>query len=144
MIIPDPNISSLNEIEKVQTEIAMVAEKEDRASATGISSTPEVRGDGPTPGTLLMEEQKPGVFVDEAETSSLEQQIESELKVTEDDLLEAKALAATMSLESVTAMMRNVLRIHERDPNFPHTILLRIDEFLSMPPASLFPLHLFE
>lgn len=26
--------------------------------------------------------------------------------------------------------MTQVLRIHERDPNFPHNIILRIDEFL--------------
>lgn len=27
-------------------------------------------------------------------------------------------------------MMGNVLTIHERDPNFPHTVLIRIQQFL--------------
>ena len=29
-------------------------------------------------------------------------------------------------------MMVSVLKIHERDPNFPHSVLLRIQKFLGM------------
>lgn len=54
-----------------------------------------------------------------------------ELNVTEDDLAEAKALAATMTTEEVRRLMTNVLQIHEQDPNFPHSIIERIHEFLS-------------
>lgn len=35
-----------------------------------------------------------------------------------------------MTLEGVTKLMRQVLKIHARDPNFPHEVILRIDEFL--------------
>lgn len=35
-----------------------------------------------------------------------------------------------MTLEDVKALMESVLRIHERDPNFPHTVIMRIQEFL--------------
>ncbi|KAK0649961.1 OPT oligopeptide transporter [Cercophora newfieldiana] len=56
--------------------------------------------------------------------------VESDLVVTEEDLLEAKAIAANLTLEETREMMLSVMRIHERDPNFPHTVLLRIREFL--------------
>ena len=29
-------------------------------------------------------------------------------------------------------LMANVLKMHENDPNFPHTILVKIKEFLGM------------
>lgn len=64
-------------------------------------------------------------------TSSLEHEFEHELDVTEDDLLEAKAAAAAMSLDDVVKLMKKVRKIHERDPNFPHQVLLRIDDFLN-------------
>lgn len=73
--------------------------------------------------------------------------------MTEDDLEEAKAIAAEMSTDEVQKvhqcsssnmtwtqedsllthiqkLMTNVLRIHERDPNFPHIIIERIQAFL--------------
>lgn len=78
----------------------------------------------------VLTDEKPGVYAQDMETSSLEHKIEQELNVTEDDLLEAKAVAGNMSTEQVIALMKNVLKIHERDPNFPHEILIRIDEFL--------------
>ncbi|CCF36791.1 hypothetical protein CH063_08276 [Colletotrichum higginsianum] len=61
---------------------------------------------------------------------SEEQVFESHLNVTEDDLIEAKAIAANLTLEGVQKMMKNVLRIHDRDPNFPHSVLMKIHEFL--------------
>ncbi|KAK1985221.1 OPT oligopeptide transporter [Colletotrichum cereale] len=76
-----------------------------------------------------------GVLTDEKVAAlhrfdSEEQVFESHLNVTEDDLVEAKAIAATLSLDGVRKMMENVLRIHDRDPNFPHTVLMKIHEFL--------------
>ncbi|KAK0710727.1 OPT oligopeptide transporter protein-domain-containing protein [Lasiosphaeris hirsuta] len=56
--------------------------------------------------------------------------LQHELVVTEDDLLEAKAFADTLTLERVRELMVSVLKIHERDPNFPHSILKRIQEFM--------------
>jgi OPT family small oligopeptide transporter len=50
--------------------------------------------------------------------------------MTEQDLIEAKAIAGSMSLEEVRALMTNVLTIHNNDPNFPHAVLERIKEFL--------------
>ncbi|ORY65133.1 OPT oligopeptide transporter [Pseudomassariella vexata] len=62
----------------------------------------------------------------------IEVAIESKLNVTEDDLLEARALAQTMALESVHKVMKNALKLHERDPNFPHLILEKTREFLAI------------
>ncbi|OAA70800.1 Tetrapeptide transporter, OPT1/isp4 [Akanthomyces lecanii RCEF 1005] len=55
---------------------------------------------------------------------------ERHLDVTEDDLLEAKELAATYSLEDLQSMMQRVLKLHGRDPNFPINIIREIEEFL--------------
>ncbi|KAK3331417.1 OPT oligopeptide transporter [Apodospora peruviana] len=63
--------------------------------------------------------------------SENEKVLESEMVVTEDDLIEAKRVADTLTLEGVRETMSAVLKIHERDPNFPHTILMRIQEFLA-------------
>lgn len=76
------------------------------------------------------------------------------MTATENDLLKAKELAASMSLKQVRAvsqknedrftrthdisipdflsaqLMKNVLAIHEGDPNFPHEILQKIKEFM--------------
>lgn len=38
--------------------------------------------------------------------------------------------ASPMLTQTLTQLMANVLRIHERDPNFPHIILERIQAFL--------------
>ncbi|KJZ71897.1 hypothetical protein HIM_08742 [Hirsutella minnesotensis 3608] len=57
--------------------------------------------------------------------------LESHLNATEDDILEARELAASMSLESVRGMMQNVLAIHDGDPNFPFVTLQNIKEFLT-------------
>lgn len=101
----------------------MSAGKKDEAGISPFGDTiDEDRG--------VFNDEKPGLHIHDTETSSLENQIEHELNVTEDDLLEAKAIAGNMSTEQVIALMKNVLKIHERDPNFPHSVLLRIDEFL--------------
>ncbi|KAK2048969.1 OPT oligopeptide transporter [Colletotrichum somersetense] len=82
-----------------------------------------------------------GVFTDEKvapasasnalhRLDSEEQVFETYLNVTEDDLIEAKEIAAILSLDGVRKMMQNVLRIHDRDPNFPHVTLMKIHEFL--------------
>ncbi|KAJ3495330.1 hypothetical protein NLG97_g3470 [Lecanicillium saksenae] len=55
---------------------------------------------------------------------------ERHLDVTEDDLLEAKDLAATYSLDDLRDMMNRVLKLHGRDPNFPINIIREIEEFL--------------
>ncbi|KAJ9149437.1 OPT-domain-containing protein [Pleurostoma richardsiae] len=59
-----------------------------------------------------------------------DQTVETVLNVTEDDLHEAKALAGQMSLEEVRALMENVLKMHQNDPNFPHLIIEKIKDFL--------------
>ncbi|POR35147.1 Sexual differentiation process protein isp4 [Tolypocladium paradoxum] len=57
--------------------------------------------------------------------------VKGHLNATEDDILEAKELAAAMSLESARVMMTKVLAIHDSDPNFPYLTLQAIKEFLS-------------
>ncbi|PFH59349.1 hypothetical protein XA68_12478 [Ophiocordyceps unilateralis] len=47
------------------------------------------------------------------------------------DVLEARELAASMSLESVHVMMKKVLTDHENDPNFNYTTIQLIKTFLS-------------
>lgn len=54
----------------------------------------------------------------------------SELNVTEEDLVEAKGIADRMSLEEVRALMGNVLKQHDNDPNFPFIILEKVRDFL--------------
>ncbi|KAM7215333.1 OPT oligopeptide transporter [Rhypophila decipiens] len=63
--------------------------------------------------------------------SENEKVFETEMVVTEDDLIEARAVANTLTLEGVKETMWSVLKIHERDPNFPHAILMRIQEFMA-------------
>ncbi|UZP36525.1 hypothetical protein NXS19_004341 [Fusarium pseudograminearum] len=55
---------------------------------------------------------------------------EQDLHVTEDDLLEARELASKYTLEDVRHIMARVYRIHEKDPNFPHTVIQKIKAFL--------------
>ncbi|KAM3444273.1 hypothetical protein MY4824_000162 [Beauveria thailandica] len=55
---------------------------------------------------------------------------ERHLDVTEDDLLEAKELAATYSLPDLRNMMQRVLNFHGRDPNFPLQVIREIEQFL--------------
>ncbi|KAJ3488271.1 hypothetical protein NLG97_g6228 [Lecanicillium saksenae] len=59
------------------------------------------------------------------------QTIEGHLNATEDDILEAKEAAASMTLETVQKLMKNVLLIHDGDPNFPYVTLQKIKEFLA-------------
>ncbi|KAH0600831.1 hypothetical protein MHUMG1_01830 [Metarhizium humberi] len=56
--------------------------------------------------------------------------IEHDLNVTEDDLLEAKELASQYTLEEVRDIMIRVRRIHEKDPNFPTTVIEKVKTFL--------------
>ncbi|TWU76087.1 hypothetical protein ED733_007643 [Metarhizium rileyi] len=67
--------------------------------------------------------------VDQAWASS-NKRTPSHLNATEDDILEARELAASMSLGHVRNLMKNVLAIHDGDPNFPHVTLLKIKEFM--------------
>lgn len=62
--------------------------------------------------------------------SPTDREIYRELNVTEEDLVEAKAIADRMTLEEVRALMQNVLRQHDNDPNFPFVILEKIKDFL--------------
>ncbi|PHH78220.1 hypothetical protein CDD80_7174 [Ophiocordyceps camponoti-rufipedis] len=64
---------------------------------------------------------------DDAETTGSLKQLDA----TEDDILEARELAASMSLETVHGMMKEVLADHENDPNFNHATLEVIKTFLS-------------
>ncbi|GKT40651.1 uncharacterized protein ColSpa_00832 [Colletotrichum spaethianum] len=86
---------------------------------------------GRTQGVLTDEKVAPNAHAHELHRFDSEEQVfESHLNVTEDDLIEAKAIAATLSVEGVRKMMENVLRIHDRDPNFPHSVLMKVHEFL--------------
>ncbi|KAL7946566.1 OPT oligopeptide transporter domain-containing protein [Trichoderma barbatum] len=60
-----------------------------------------------------------------------DQVAERDLHVTEDDLLEAKELAATYTLEEVRDLLSTFYRLHRRDPNFPLDVIERIEDFLN-------------
>ncbi|GJN71902.1 hypothetical protein PLICBS_005971 [Purpureocillium lilacinum] len=64
--------------------------------------------------------------------SSAARKVELDLNATEDDILEAKELASSMSLETVRKLMTNILAIHEGDPNFPFVTLERIRAFMDI------------
>jgi hypothetical protein len=100
----------------------MSSQEKEAVSQTG-SNEPEQTG--------VLSGKEPTYDAVETEITDFERTIEHQLNVTEDDLLEAKAAAANMTLEGVREMMETVRKIHERDPNFPHIILLKIDEFLN-------------
>ncbi|TVY83077.1 Sexual differentiation process protein isp4, partial [Lachnellula suecica] len=53
-----------------------------------------------------------------------------DLNVTEDDLIHAQEYAKELSLEDTREMMKNVLKAHETDPNFPVLIVEKIKDFL--------------
>jgi len=55
---------------------------------------------------------------------------EQDLHVTEDDLLEARELASKYTLDEVRDIMTRVHRIHEKDPNFPLSVIEKIKSFL--------------
>ncbi|KAL7816243.1 OPT domain-containing protein [Trichoderma gracile] len=56
---------------------------------------------------------------------------ERDLHVTEDDLQEAKELAATYSLDEVRSLLTTFHRLHKRDPNFPLDVIEKIENFLN-------------
>ncbi|OTA94243.1 hypothetical protein M434DRAFT_384166 [Hypoxylon sp. CO27-5] len=60
----------------------------------------------------------------------LDSRVETDLNVTEDDLAEARELASRLTLGDVRPMMEKVLIIHENDPNFPFSIIQKIQAFL--------------
>jgi len=52
------------------------------------------------------------------------------LNATEKDLAEASELASTFTLEDTKRIMTQVHKMHNRDPNFPLSIIDKIEEFL--------------
>ncbi|EQK98568.1 Oligopeptide transporter OPT superfamily [Ophiocordyceps sinensis CO18] len=74
--------------------------------------------------------EKTSTYSDDAESPGI-YILEGRPDATEDDLLEANELAASMSLESVHAIMTKVSAVHQSDPNFSFSTLQRIDEFLA-------------
>ncbi|RYP88530.1 hypothetical protein DL770_004611 [Monosporascus sp. CRB-9-2] len=75
-------------------------------------------------------EDLPDDFLNSGVEVSLNAQVESDLNVTEDDLVEAHDLATKWTLDDVRPLMEKVLVIHENDPNFPLSIITRIKTFL--------------
>lgn len=52
------------------------------------------------------------------------------LNATEKDLAEANELASTFTLEDTRRLMTQVHKMHARDPNFPISIIAKIEDFL--------------
>ncbi|CZT50608.1 related to sexual differentiation process protein isp4 [Rhynchosporium secalis] len=55
---------------------------------------------------------------------------EKELNVTGEDLLKAQEDAKNLDLEQTREIMIKVMKIHQKDPNFPIEVVERIQEFL--------------
>ncbi|KAF5674560.1 sexual differentiation process isp4 [Fusarium heterosporum] len=68
---------------------------------------------------------------DLSQSSNASSGFERDLDVTQDDLLEAREVAATLSLEHVHKTMEKVYKLHKRDPNFPLSVITKIEVFLS-------------
>ena len=75
------------------------------------------------------QQEKPFSY-DEDGTYGTTHATEHELNVTEDDLLEAKDLASRYTTEEVRHMMIRIYRTHQKDPNFPTSIIQKIRAFL--------------
>lgn len=83
--------------------------------------------DAPAPAGGVLEKEP---FDTVTSSSEPEAAVQTDLIVTEDDLLEAKEIAATLSLEEVRTMMTQVYALHKRDPNFPLSIIEKIEVFI--------------
>ncbi|KAJ4150568.1 hypothetical protein LMH87_011313 [Akanthomyces muscarius] len=100
--------------------------------ARSVNETHEINSpDQNNAGVLGEKEAVERVYSHDSEDMQRTQTIEGHLNATEDDILEAKEAANAMSLETVTKLMENVIRIHDGDPNFPFVTLQKIKEFLS-------------
>ncbi|KAG5799823.1 hypothetical protein H9Q69_001131 [Fusarium xylarioides] len=69
---------------------------------------------------------------DSREAVGYETGFERDLDVTQDDLLEAREVASTLSLEDVHNIIKRVYKLHKRDPNFPLSVIKKIEAFLGM------------
>ncbi|PTB76649.1 OPT-domain-containing protein [Trichoderma longibrachiatum ATCC 18648] len=79
-------------------------------------------------------EEKTGTHNESSEVPHFAQEdvaAERDLHVTEDDLQEAKELAATYSLDEVRSLLTTFHRLHKRDPNFPLDVIEEIENFLN-------------
>ncbi|KAK5662394.1 hypothetical protein OQA88_8304 [Cercophora sp. LCS_1] len=98
-------------------------------STTGVkddmSSGPPIEMDGTVEMTITQSRKLSIV-----EDASLPRFVKAELNVTDSDLQQASAIADQMTLEEVKTLIEKVLKLHERDPNFPQTVIDRIKEFL--------------
>ncbi|CAI4219716.1 unnamed protein product [Parascedosporium putredinis] len=97
--------------------------------------TPETRRVSPTE----RKRQRPSVRERESDQTTTTEVVdqatillnaEDHLQVTEDDLLEARAIAAQFTLEEVKLLMQKVHKVHRHDPNLPLTVVTRIEEFI--------------
>ncbi|SPO05347.1 related to sexual differentiation process protein isp4 [Cephalotrichum gorgonifer] len=61
---------------------------------------------------------------------------EVDLCATGDDLLHVKELADQYTLEEVKLLMQRIHKVHKHDPNFPFSVIKKIEEFLGMHHAS--------
>ncbi|EXA46879.1 hypothetical protein FOVG_04175 [Fusarium oxysporum f. sp. pisi HDV247] len=68
---------------------------------------------------------------DSREAVGYERGFERDLDVTQDDLLEAREVASTLSLEEVHKTMERVYKLYKRDPNFPLSVIKKIEVFMN-------------
>ncbi|TQV97800.1 OPT oligopeptide transporter family [Cordyceps javanica] len=99
--------------------------------ARSVNEPRDISPQDPNNGGVLGEKQEMTEVLYEEEDMHRTQTIEGHLNATEDDILEAKEVAASMTLETVQKLMRNVVLIHDGDPNFPFVTLQKIKEFLA-------------
>lgn len=89
---------------------------------------------------VLAVEATHGMIPENSELTEAELAIVAKLNVTEKDYASAKEAAEAMSLEEVRKSMRNVRKVHKHDANFPHSVLMKIEEFLGKCPGIRFKL----
>ncbi|KAK8854972.1 OPT family small oligopeptide transporter [Kwoniella newhampshirensis] len=54
----------------------------------------------------------------------------SDLQVTGDDFIDAEKQVDSLSIEDTIAIMKQVKEFHQYDQNFPHNVMMRVNEFL--------------
>ncbi|KAF5023251.1 hypothetical protein F66182_4684 [Fusarium sp. NRRL 66182] len=93
-------------------------------------AAPKAETPSSTPDVELRERSRGGSRPRSRETDELEDGFKTGLDVTQDDLLEARASADALSLEDVRRTMEQVYRLHRRDPNFPLSVIEKIELFI--------------
>ncbi|KAK8848374.1 opt oligopeptide transporter [Apiospora arundinis] len=104
-----------------------------------IEKTEAVMSPSSSDGVSLNRETSDEMKRGDSVNKSVDVAIEHEFVMTDDDYAQAKIVADRMSLAEVKALMEDVLKMHDHDPNFPIAIIEKIRQFLGNEAVSRHP-----